>query len=1039
MPSTPANLKLKTKGPAVTAESEQEQPKPAGEPAQSGKQKSASGTDPLLLRNKFITSGAVIVIILGLAGAAWTVTKLGKDIGKDVLVIGGGMPTASWQDLLFIVCVGLSLVLGGKLALGVVHDSDVLRLVQFGYFTAWITVAAACAQSAFLLTANEAPDASITILDLHVSTTTTLFFLAAASAVVMFSAALPAATAALIGMTLTGVRFFKPSISVSNIDPETAISEPLPLLLDDPPPSESDAMGNAAEGTSPEAGRATRQPVDDQSTGSSADDNASVPQQARWLRGYRVPPPPEEHQHRDKRHDRIGICLSAGGIRAASVALGALQAKRLRSEVLPEATYLVSVSGGGYTAGAFQQALTGAQPSTGIHGQVVRKAQKAFLEGSAEEDHIRRHASYLADNPARMLVALGMLARHLLLTLTMLFGPAIVLGVATGTFYRAVPITPFASTVPQSVTQDVSPDFPLPRWSALVALVALAGLATLLSQSHRHSAHRGWLPAEGKAPAEKEPPAEGKAWAETKATWRSPAWIAQQLSKLTLTVTIVAIGLPAVIWVSAWILHQSRDYPHIGASPIASVLLTYIASLASLLWRKRTNLNSGTGGFSIPAAAPRGVIQIILVIAALTVLTAGWLLLFGGTALTVLEQNDWATVVTAGGVLLVLVILGGLVDETTLSLHPFYRRRLASAFAVRAVDRGGHVVAVPYKPAERTTLSQYGQLATEAKSEFPQIVFAASATLGDQRTPPGVNRVPYTFTGDWVGGPDIGYIRTKDLEDDSTPRLKRDLTVQGAVALSGAALAASAGGQNSLWYEPLFAVSGVRLGAWMPNPLFVIKQAQNARKWYEPGLPRVRRMSYLLRELFGIHPADGPLLQVTDGGFHDSLGLIELFRRRCTRIYCFDANGDNPPPDSTLSEVLTLAYQELGVTVELNDNVFENTPGTGTPKKPRDALTALNPRLAETGIITGKFRYPPESGRSGHDADRLIVVAKASLWADLPYPLLAYAMNNAVFPNDSTADQWFDDGQYAAYTALGRELGAEAVTAMSILAAKNTG
>jgi hypothetical protein len=261
--------------------------------------------------------------------------------------------------------------------------------------------------------------------------------------------------------------------------------------------------------------------------------------------------------------------------------------------------------------------------------------------------------------------------------------------------------------------------------------------------------------------------------------------------------------------------------------------------------------------------------------------------------------------------------------------------------------------------------------------------------------------------------------------------------VQGAVALSGAALAASAGGQNASWYETLFAVSGVRLGAWMPNPLFLIEQ-QKKRKldnqpvWYEPSLPHVRRLSYLLRELFGIHPANGPLVQVTDGGFYDNLGLIELFRRGCTRIYCIDASGDTPPPATTLAGVLTLAYQELGVKVRLNQTAFDNTPGTGAPTKPEDALTALNPRLAKSGIITGQFTYPPESGMAG-ERTGLLVVAKASLWDRLPYPLLAYAMNNPIFPNDSTADQWFDDNQYAAYTALGRELGQDAVQAMADL------
>lgn len=45
--------------------------------------------------------------------------------------------------------------------------------------------------------------------------------------------------------------------------------------------------------------------------------------------------------------------------------------------------------------------------------------------------------------------------------------------------------------------------------------------------------------------------------------------------------------------------------------------------------------------------------------------------------------------------------------------------------------------------------------------------------------------------------------------------------------------------------------------------------------------------------------------------------------------------------------------------------------------------------------------------------------------------------DNPTFPNDSTADQWLDDGQYAAYTSLGRELGRAAYEEMQMLAGSN--
>ena len=69
----------------------------------------------------------------------------------------------------------------------------------------------------------------------------------------------------------------------------------------------------------------------------------------------------------------------------------------------------MSVSGGGYTAGAFVQALTAARPATGIAGEVLADPGKVFAEGTVEEDHIRRNASYISRNTGETVFVLGLL------------------------------------------------------------------------------------------------------------------------------------------------------------------------------------------------------------------------------------------------------------------------------------------------------------------------------------------------------------------------------------------------------------------------------------------------------------------------------------------------------------------------------------------------------------------------------------------------------------------------------------------------------
>ena len=73
-------------------------------------------------------------------------------------------------------------------------------------------------------------------------------------------------------------------------------------------------------------------------------------------------------------------------------------------------------------------------------------------------------------------------------------------------------------------------------------------------------------------------------------------------------------------------------------------------------------------------------------------------LLLGAWVATSGLASSWWALLPAGA----LAALAILVDQTSLSLHPFYRRRLASAFAVRRVARCSGAIAEPYPYGEMT-------------------------------------------------------------------------------------------------------------------------------------------------------------------------------------------------------------------------------------------------------------------------------------------------------------------------------------------------
>ncbi|MEU7058060.1 hypothetical protein [Streptomyces sp. NPDC046197] len=700
----------------------------------------------------------------------------------------------------------------------------------------------------------------------------------------------------------------------------------------------------------------------------------------------------------------LGFCVSGGGIRSACVSLGALQALR---PALMRARYLVSVSGGGYTAGAMQLALSdhGGDAATCVSAKTVCEP------GSVEEDHLRRHSKYIADGTGQWLVALGVLLRGLLASLFLLSATTATLGLALSWAYHLVPITDLGHLAAPGIQlcshQCTPPPRPGLRTPAVWSFVGVFLVAAVV-----------WL-----------------AWLFCATWWRIDT-VGRRLARLFRILVVVAVALatlvvllPLLAWAAVHLqTGLGIGRPAAGASVGATVLITYVAALVTTLWRRRQTVRKGLskvtdllrGKPGLARAVPNGFVQYVLVWFVLALLTAGFLLLLGWSTAT-----GWSWPLGAQiGVPGILLVLGSSLDQTWMSLHPFYRRRLASCFAVRRIRSaatGGVEIAEPYDfDHENTSLSTYGA----RRPGFPQVIFAAAANLsGEGRTPPGRRAVSFTLSHDYVGSPAVGYACTRCLEQHTKRHIARDLTTQSAIAVSGAAFASAMGAQARA-FQTFFALSNARLGTWLPNPAAMAERWQSDAHWELPPPPAIRRLPYLLREVFGRYPIDDRLLLVTDGGHYENLGLVELLRQGVRTAVCIDASGDTPPFATTLAQAITLAHEELGITVTLHDPTHL-VPGSGDPLKPPSVLSALNTRLSRSAVVTGDILYPHDlviDGRPGGRRGRL-VVARATLTGDLPYELLSYASSSPVFPHDSTSDQWFDHRQFDAYQGLGRCIG----------------
>ena len=753
--------------------------------------------------------------------------------------------------------------------------------------------------------------------------------------------------------------------------------------------------------------------------------------ESNWRRAYFVPGADgllseKNADGQDVARTATALCLSGGGIRSGCVAMGAMQtlsrepageepARWGTAPLLDEFDYIISVSGGGYTSGARLLAVQ----EDKVGGPVAALADR-FSPGSPEFAFLRRRASYIADTPMGLVKALGEVLKNLLASAAMVLLVAVIAGWAFGYLVAKLPL---AALVPwRRGTSPVGVHIQALDHHVMVAMVAVAipiafallfGLAGLICEYV--SVSRGFTQA--------------------KTVMNQAAAAATYLAIL---VAVVTVALPGLMWLCAPLSPtQTTKWPSVAAfGGLAAVaVLQYGATIISMVTKKK----EGSAGevSRVRKLLPPGVVQLAIVLLTLAVLAIAWLLVLGIAAAQVFDSviRDPTTVTPVPHwkiillCLVLIVVILSIIDVTSLSLHPFYRGRLARAMAVRRI--GGE--AKGYPPEEGTWLDRYGH----ASEGGPKFVFAAAAALsGDAKPAPGLNAVSYVLSADYIGGPALGWLDTKEIIAVAPPRIKRDLTVQAAMAISGAAFASAMGRMNK-GFQSLLAVSGARLGTWLPNPTFV-KYAKDhaAEPLYPKALPSMRGAGYFYRELFGINKLHARLVQVTDGGHYENLGLVEALRRRCRLIYVIDGGGDTPPLLSGLSDAIRLARFELGVEIELDERGDYGAPKLAPGSSERfgegNAFYSLKSRLTEGSVVRGLIRYPAAAGL-GADSTGMLVVAKAVLWDDLPDWVLTYGAggSGASFPNDKTSDQWFNEAQFAAYTELGRRIAVKARTVPS--------
>jgi hypothetical protein len=745
---------------------------------------------------------------------------------------------------------------------------------------------------------------------------------------------------------------------------------------------------------------------------------------------------------------KLGICCSGGGIRSAAFSLGALQVLQEHEE-LKRASYLAAVSGGSYIATAFSLVA-----NTGRDGSdpELLEATKPFERGSPEEQYLRNRCSYLAPTLAEKVylgwrVVLGLLVNLVFISILLVGVGLVLAGLVYDPSQGGV-----AGACGANEAKHCAAEVPLWSWIATGVALGLSvvfGVATLLPR---------WRV---------------ELWERFFATW------ATRLLALALVLALFLLAMPyMVMWVrnGHHILPFGGKNANLGAGTLA-LLAGVAAQLGHMLTSNQTtkDLQGARKLFSKLGKGTR--IAIAYAAAALV----GPLLLLG--ILVYAVAAGMAEAHTGGGLDPGLAKLGGLVlfafawiyfffDITNWSLHPFYKRRLSTVFALKRVrasslserERERNEVAPESEEpvaVERDfdKLLPLSQTALDAREEeWPTLLICAAANISDtSATPPGRRVTSFTFSTCTVGGPLVGAVPTWQLETafedpeeafpserpevqaeeaeneallarasklvaDASARKRRgrDITLASAMAMSGAAISPSMGKMTRRPLTFLMALANIRLGVWVPNPRWVKEFGRR------PGL-RLRyvrpRPFYLLCELFGLNRIGSKYLYVTDGGHYENLGLVELLRRGCTEIYCLDASGVGAGgvEFEALGEAITLARSELGVEIE-----FDGEDGRAAERPtPAQMVPDEQSHFAKCDVVTATIKY--RKGPGGK-----LVYVRNAMTETAPWDVRAHHEADPRFPNNPTIDQLYTDQKFEAYRVLGSRAAGRAVKAMGV-------
>lgn len=422
----------------------------------------------------------------------------------------------------------------------------------------------------------------------------------------------------------------------------------------------------------------------------------------------------------------------------------------------------------------------------------------------------------------------------------------------------------------------------------------------------------------------------------------------------------------------------------------------------------------------------------------LIVFVASVFVLAGSVLTNSFNTTGWSVCLAASVV--AVLILGNSIDYNKLSLHFFYRDRLAETFLMTEGFRDGCVELVRDDSDLRLSQlhdsfqwdSHCGKNVRRNNSAPYHIIQCAINLAGsDDLARKDVKSDVFTFSRLYTGSTTTGYLPTKDYAND-------EMTVAAALTVSGAAASSGMGFYTSTPLAVAATLFNVRLGLWLQNPLVhgskaefpIIEDRASATSSDKPKVNlKFRSLGrfwplYLWREAAAQTTADLPYVNLSDGGHTgDNLGVYPMLQRRCRLIVVCDAEADPNFNFGSLANLTRMANVDENIPVEANIDWIRPNESGEHPKSHFLIGRVTYPRTEKTcdeEAAKNGGKLPADLYADHHGTHGWILYLKSSLTGeDEPVAVKSYAGQFPDFPHQSTTDQFFGDDQFEAYRLLG--------------------